>query len=303
MMKVRPTMTTTEEVVTPEQAKRWLLKNTRNRPVNRAKVKRYVLAMQQKRWTLHHQGLAFDDTGKLADGQHRLLAVVESNLPQTFLITRGVPAKALLTIDVDGHRRAYDNFHIEGYEHPKDRAARCLALLWLEQPGIYKNVPYYELRAVSNFYKEGLDWSLATCPTKPIIGTVGTTAVLAYAYKKNPKRVEAFARKLYTAEGFQQGEPEHTFHRYLMNRGAGRAGGGAYVEVHCAALQAIHAACTGQTLQRLNTGFANHPRFRTKRDEMLSYFADAYPRARKRPLLIDVTPTPAPLIEIPNTRA
>ena len=67
--------------VTPELACRWLEANTQNRVVNPAHVDRLVRDMKAGRWYLTHQGIAFDTHGLLVDGQHRLWAILEADVP------------------------------------------------------------------------------------------------------------------------------------------------------------------------------------------------------------------------------
>ncbi len=63
--------------VTPDQARAWLARNHEsNRKIEQDRVDSYADDMRQGRWTLTHQGIAFDKRERLIDGQHRLAAVV-----------------------------------------------------------------------------------------------------------------------------------------------------------------------------------------------------------------------------------
>lgn len=90
------------EVVTPEKAQQWLEANTRNRTLSRRKVRLYADDMKKHRWTLHHQGIAFYEDGELADGQHRLAAVIESGKEVEMMVVRKLPKGA--GADIDRHR-------------------------------------------------------------------------------------------------------------------------------------------------------------------------------------------------------
>lgn len=90
------------ETVTPAKAEQWLNANTRNRNLSRRKVKLYADDMKKQRWTLHHQGIAFYDNGELADGQHRLKAVVESGMEVAMVVVRDLPKGS--GADIDRHR-------------------------------------------------------------------------------------------------------------------------------------------------------------------------------------------------------
>ena len=78
------------ETITPCLAKEWLQKNLYNRKIRPRKVRQYAADMRAGKWRTTHQGIAFDKEGNLMDGQHRLLAICETNIPQTMMVTRGL---------------------------------------------------------------------------------------------------------------------------------------------------------------------------------------------------------------------
>ncbi|MCG3181420.1 MAG: hypothetical protein BIFFINMI_03813 [Phycisphaerae bacterium] len=101
--------------VTPSQATRWLdNQNNLNRPVIRAVVKRYARAMKAGQWRLTHQGIAFDPHGRLLDGQHRLWAVVEADVPVEMHVWFNVPADEAMVIDGGKGRSIADQLRLCG---------------------------------------------------------------------------------------------------------------------------------------------------------------------------------------------
>jgi hypothetical protein len=76
----RQTIQTTIEVITPEDATRYLATRSPNqRPISKDFVHKYADVMARNGWELTHQGIAFDAAGRLIDGQHRMAAVVKSS--------------------------------------------------------------------------------------------------------------------------------------------------------------------------------------------------------------------------------
>lgn len=73
--------------ISPEQAARWLERNDNNRNVNVAKVKKMAKDMREGHWDTTHQGIAIASDGTLVDGQHRLLAIVESGVTVRMNVT------------------------------------------------------------------------------------------------------------------------------------------------------------------------------------------------------------------------
>lgn len=93
------------KTVSPAMAKTWLSEGRHNRNLKPTVVAKYAEAMKRGEWVLHHQGIAFDTTGVLMDGQHRLHAIIEAGVPVKLNVTTGVPVEAFATVD-DGAQRA-----------------------------------------------------------------------------------------------------------------------------------------------------------------------------------------------------
>lgn len=104
-------METKVVTVTPEMAREWLTYNMKGqRNVMRSTVHSYARQMRNGTWRLTHQGIAFDELGELIDGQHRLNAVIEANIPVKMNVTYNVRRNPgeVFTIDM-GRKRTYAN--------------------------------------------------------------------------------------------------------------------------------------------------------------------------------------------------
>src|SRR5256885_4562153 len=67
--------------ITPKKAAEYLERNTANRPLSAKTVRDFAAAMRRGEWQVTHQGIAFDTTRALVDGQHRLAAIVQADVP------------------------------------------------------------------------------------------------------------------------------------------------------------------------------------------------------------------------------
>jgi hypothetical protein len=98
-------------MITPDMAREFLAKNMKNnRHVMKNTVHSYARMMRNGNWNLTHQGIAFDENGELVDGQHRLAAIAEANVPVEMMVTYDVhhaPGE-VFTIDM-GRKRTYAN--------------------------------------------------------------------------------------------------------------------------------------------------------------------------------------------------
>lgn len=101
--------------VTPEKAQEWLKhSNSNNRNLSIKLAKQYASDMRNGFWSLTHQGIAFYANGMLADGQHRLHAVVLSGCSIDFMVTFGLTHESGAGIDVHRSRTAADSIKIGG---------------------------------------------------------------------------------------------------------------------------------------------------------------------------------------------
>jgi hypothetical protein len=116
--KLYPKMTHRVEIITPEVAASYLATNKDNRPIRPILVRVLAADMTGGRWMLTHQGIAFDTTGRLHDGQHRLIARIKAGEktkgPIRMLVTRGCDPATFRVVDQGNLRSAADLFVLLG---------------------------------------------------------------------------------------------------------------------------------------------------------------------------------------------
>ena len=122
--------------VTPAMATEWLRSNTANRKPSQAAVKRWAEIMRAHSWKLCSDAIAFDINGVLINGQHRLMAVIESGMTQPFLVANNFPEDSKESCDIGKKRQLHEIMTIGGYSISQTHAAVCRFLLtpW-EQAG------------------------------------------------------------------------------------------------------------------------------------------------------------------------
>jgi hypothetical protein len=96
-------------LVTPEIAHQFLQHNVDNRAKRGWWSTSLASAIKRGEWITSHQGVAFDCTGKLIDGQHRLQAVIEANTAVNMLVVTDVPNDAYKIIDCGIKRTLADS--------------------------------------------------------------------------------------------------------------------------------------------------------------------------------------------------
>lgn len=131
-------MNTITMEVTPQIAKDWLLQNNNNRNLREKVVSILAKEMQEGRWHQTHQGIAFYNDGSLADGQHRLNAIVRSGTTQKFSVTFNLPKESGIGIDTGAAREMHDVLRIIGAPRWLDKNA--VALIRACLAGLGKNM-------------------------------------------------------------------------------------------------------------------------------------------------------------------
>lgn len=111
--------------ISPAMAEGFLKKNLKNRTLRAARVAIYVDEMTRGEWLDTHQGIAFDTSGNLVDGQHRLAAMVESGKTYTLPVTFNVSERAVAAMDTVSPRTAADILTMEGHPYGNRLAALC----------------------------------------------------------------------------------------------------------------------------------------------------------------------------------
>lgn len=109
------TMNATIEHITPDIARSYLATMKTNRKPSRPVVNRYASDMKNGLWQLTGQGIIFDEEGRLSDGQHRLLSVIESGVTVDFLVIRNEPTDSYLH-DRGRSRTTKNSFEVLGME-------------------------------------------------------------------------------------------------------------------------------------------------------------------------------------------
>lgn len=122
-------MSFSEKIVmmTPELAKEYLQKNLEiNRKVSETYVKKYALDMKEGRWQADAcPPIIVSRQGHLLDGQHRLLAVVDSGISVEMSVREGVEDTIFASIDQGNTRKASQMVNMK-YAHDSEAIAKVI---------------------------------------------------------------------------------------------------------------------------------------------------------------------------------
>lgn len=122
--------------VNPDTARAWLERNTHNRPVRFRHVESLARDMHNDRWHYDGSAIRFFRDGGLADGQHRLLAVVDSGKTVPFLVVPGLERAAQEVVDTGARRSTGDALSLRGEHNANLLAAVSRIAVVYEQGGL-----------------------------------------------------------------------------------------------------------------------------------------------------------------------
>lgn len=193
--------------VTPQMAEAWLEKNLNNRKIYNTTVQRFIRIIEQGKWELSHQGIAFDTNGKLIDGQHRLWAIVLTGKTVLIQVTFNTAATTRYVIDTGRGRSRADALTISGRTATTPVGAALNFLFKLitgRGPENDECIDFYD------DYKEGLLFAWEDCFRQKGVRGVTQAAVLAVFarayYVADRDKVLSFAKVL--GEGVSESSKE-----------------------------------------------------------------------------------------------
>jgi hypothetical protein len=115
----------------PEEAKRFLEKNSKNRSARKSRVADYASQMRDGLWKYSSalQPIVIGSDGHVLDGQHRLMAVVLSGTVQFFDVVYGVDREEVFAVIGENEpRNGADSLHVMG---EKDSCSLAAAIAWI----------------------------------------------------------------------------------------------------------------------------------------------------------------------------
>ncbi|MEI8289839.1 MAG: hypothetical protein WCH99_10225 [Verrucomicrobiota bacterium] len=215
--------------VTPELAVEWLARNVKNRKVKGRMLEGYTMDMKNGAWLTTHEGIAFDADHNLTDGQHRLLAIVESKATVLLLVSTGWPVaqgkkKTMDVVNMGANRSLADQLHLQHGFAPRDaalvvRACNALAAVVVGVDRIAKSTTDTIL-GVAAIYKAELDWWISQAPAAKKSGienaTVGACLMMGKAVWSD-KTMTALER-LITGENLTRENPLLHLRNWLMSQ-------------------------------------------------------------------------------------
>lgn len=210
------------EKITPAKASQMLAMNVRNRNVRKTVVTRYAQDMIHDRWHFNGAPILIGKDGTLYDGQHRLMAIVESGRTQQMVVMYGVDESAKYTIDSGASRTPGDILAFAGYSDSHAIAAVARLVMAVEEGRAFagyrpSNIEIREwvddnpdIEQAVRVY--GMSRRQVPCPPSVV------AAAFLLCFRVDPDdAVEFFVTKLINTEGLTANDPVKALRQLLAN--------------------------------------------------------------------------------------
>jgi hypothetical protein len=104
--------------ISPATASSWLKLNKGNRVPSNAKIRRFAAQMRDRLWKENGETIKFSKTGRLIDGQSRLMAIVSSGRDIVLEVRGGLEDDVQATMDVGQQRSNRHTMEMKGERYP-----------------------------------------------------------------------------------------------------------------------------------------------------------------------------------------
>lgn len=211
--------------ITPETASQWLKANSRNRPVRRRHVEFLAGEMTRGEWQVNGQAIVISDNEEVLDGQHRLMAIIESGETVRTLVVYGIKPDAFKTIDTGAARTGKDALALE-YPDTTISMVQAIgvAVPWcmrLESGFLKRRARISNTQTLEYVRKHETLWHCAEyvlslpIDAAPLSRGCGT-ALYEVFQRKDEEKAETFIRALFTGELLSKVDPEYVLRQRLI---------------------------------------------------------------------------------------
>lgn len=253
--------------ITPQVAAALIENKAQNRTPNARHVENIASAIRNGEFEFNGESVIVDQNGKLIDGQHRCLAVIDAGQSIDALIVRGIRNKAFATIDQAAKRTPGQVLTMDGVPDGNNVAATVRLV-----EAYKRGVPMWDLsqfRPSPAYIKERVAFYGALQPDMaaawPVVAQLGGSksyyAALHYLFaEKDRVRAEQFFTVLAHGEGLSSGDPILALRNYLIAERASKVRID-QVKRHTfiAFVSAWNACRTGRQLRRIKADVQSVP--------------------------------------------
>lgn len=212
------------EEITPEFANQILARNTQNRHIRERHVEALARDMENGLWRMSGEAIKIAKDGTVLDGQHRLLAIVESGVTITTPVVYNLDLEDQIVMDSGRSRTFGDVLKIRGEAYSREKAALVRKIILWERGSLRSNtleITRQEMLDVFLSERDEIDEAciVAARGSKPMNVSRSVLSLAAYLlYKVDATDAEFFFDRCIDGQDLHEGSPIYALRRALQNR-------------------------------------------------------------------------------------
>lgn len=206
-----------------------LARNTNNRKVSKANVRRYRKDAEAGNWALNGQPIIISSDGVLADGQHRAAAIAGTEFKVPSLVVFGVVPEARTTMDQGRARNAGDYITMLGEETGSivGTMIRYLMAYETNQHADLKGLAKASSAEIIAFFKANEDKVRRSAELAAELRDAAryhvAAPMLAFIHfllvDQDPEKADAYLRQVAKGEGLTEEDPAYVVRAKLVALG------------------------------------------------------------------------------------
>jgi len=214
-------------LLTPELAKKLLDAGGKNRPVKAGPLKMLCAAITEGKWRYNGESIVVSATGKLLDGQHRCIAVVQTGIAIEVELVSGVDDDVFDTFDGGSKRTASDVLGVESVKNAVLVAA-AISIVDHFKHGRFASIARggvrnEDVRALYAKYS-GITRSVAVVGTTCLFCPASLLVALHYIFSEvDVGEADDFVHDLLSGEGLMKGDPVFELRKRLEKNAFSKA--------------------------------------------------------------------------------
>lgn len=160
-------------------------------------------------WLVTHQGIAFDRSGRLIDGQHRLTAITIADRPVELMVTLGLDQESMDAVDRGTTRTIADLMRLTHGVNGGTLITAVCRVLQRELEGNRRSQTVAGTMQVYRRYQPGIEYVVAQLPGRQALNKAPIRAalVLGHMAEGGPERLDAFVEDYRTGRHIDDRSP------------------------------------------------------------------------------------------------
>jgi hypothetical protein len=211
--------------ITPQTAVEMLNQNQNNRPISETQVSHLTRAIKEGDWKVNGDMVRISKTGKVIDGQHRLLAVIRSKMAIDSWMIEGLDDDVFDTIDIGKKRSVADTLSCRGEKNTTSLAS-ALKLTARYFAGKVEASMVFSTTDIEKELEKHPEMRDCIFSSSILKGLISPSVLNTcnYLFQKKCKTLaRLFFERLISGEDLKKGDPVHALRERLVQNAGSKA--------------------------------------------------------------------------------